>query len=110
MPSGDPGSVLEIKHLDEVVDVLTGSVTIKPTPVSADRTSNKRGKYDVYAFTIVRRFMPIGHARKMGKTSSYNVTRVLDIRSKELRDVGAQVIGRVQGVSWTAKPLRVCYI
>lgn len=104
---GDPGSVLEVKHLDEIMDAMTGSWTIKPTPVSANRTSNKRGKYDAYAFTVVRRFIPSGHIGKGGQAQSYNVTKVIDIQSKELREIGAQVAGRVQGVSWTAKPLRV---
>lgn len=105
--TGDPGSVLEVKHLDEVLDGLTGKWSTKPTPKDSDASSHKkRGKYDAYAFTVVRRFTP-GPPAMPGAQPSYSVSRWVDIHSPELTKVGASVIGHVQGVSWTTKPLRV---
>ena len=104
--TGDPGSVLEVKYLDEVLDAMTGQWSVRPTPID-HTTAKKRGKYDAYAFTVVRRFNPSGPIGRGGRAVSYNVSKALHIQSEELRKVGAEVIGKVQGVSWTAKPCRV---
>lgn len=107
--TGEPGSVLEVKHLDEVLEPLTGRWDVKPTPRGGDLNSKKRDKYDAYAFTVIRRFSPAGPVggRANGMQMTYSVTKMLNIQSPELAKVGAEVIGHVQGVSWTAKPLRV---
>ena len=57
----------------------------------------------MYAFAVIRKF---NHSQD-GKTNTFNVTTVLQINSPELIAVGQDVIGHVQGISWTAKPLRV---
>lgn len=105
--SGDPGTVLEVKHLDEVLEPMSGKWNVRPTPMGVD--SNKKiGKYDAYAFTVVRRFSPAGPIGRMpGSQMTYSVTKWLSIQSPELIKVGSTVIGHIQGVSWTAKPLRV---
>lgn len=105
--TGDPGSVLEVKRLDEVLEPMSGKWNVKPTPVGVD-SAKKIGKYDAYAFTVVRRFTPAGPiGRTTGSHMTYSVTKVLAIQSPELIKVGSTVIGQVHGVSWTAKPLRV---
>lgn len=104
--TGDPGSVLEVKHLDEVLDSATGQWSVRPTPKQAT-TTPKKSKYEAYAFTVVRRFTPTGPAGRNTKSPTYNVAKVIHLQSEELRAVCGKVIGRVHGVSWTAKPLRV---
>ncbi|TCD68283.1 hypothetical protein EIP91_011249 [Steccherinum ochraceum] len=107
LAKGDPGSVLEVKHVDEIYDLFTGQWTIKPTPAEAvAQPTKEKGKYDAYIFTVIRRFNPsnMGPDRK---ATSYTMTKVLEIHSEALREVGKEVIGNVQGISWTAKPLRV---
>lgn len=107
LPTGDPGTVLQVKHLDEVLDLVTGQWTVRATPHAQTSSAKKAGKYDCFTFTVVRRFTPANGIGRGGKVTSYNVTKVIDIRSSELRDIGRKVIGQIQGVSWTAKPLRV---
>lgn len=108
LPAGDPGTVLEVKHLDEVLDTITGQWVTKATPVGQTSSTRKSGKYDCFAFTVVRRFTPASAITRGGKASTYNVTKWIEIHSDELRRVGAKVIGHVQGgASWTTKPLRV---
>lgn len=108
LPTGEPGTVLEVKYLDEVVDLTTGQWDVKPTPISQASSAKKGGKYDCFTFTVIRRFTPVGGIGRGGKATSYNVTKLLEIHSEELRTIGSTVIGAIQGgVSWTAKPLRV---
>ena len=110
--TGEPGSVLEVKRLDEVLEPMTGKWHVKPTPVEVESSGKKRGKCDAYAFTVVRRFSLTASTllgRVAGTPMTYTVTKVLEIHSPELIKVGAKVIGHVQGVSWTAKPLRVSF-
>ncbi|KAJ3558215.1 hypothetical protein NM688_g1055 [Phlebia brevispora] len=113
-----PGTVLKVKHLDEVLDPLTGQWNLKPTPPSETNSTRKNGKYDAYAFTIIRKFTPVpsnqhAAAPVFGKQAhprdggSYTMTKLLEIHSSGLKEVGTKVIGQIQGVSWTAKPLRV---
>ncbi|KAI0075769.1 P-loop containing nucleoside triphosphate hydrolase protein [Panus rudis PR-1116 ss-1] len=104
---GDAGSVLEVKHIDEIYDMLTGRWTVKPTPPDAVSAPSKEGgKYDAYAFTVVRKFQPtsVNHDRK---ATAYNVTKLVEIHSEHLKNVGHAVIGNVQGISWNSKPLRI---
>ena len=104
---GEPGTVLEVKHLDEVYDIFTGQWSVKPTPASAVAPPPKdSGKYDAYIFTVIRRFNPSTMAPDR-KATSYTMTKVLEIHSEALRNVGKEIVGNVQGISWTAKPLRV---
>jgi hypothetical protein len=98
--------VLEVKYLDEILDSVTGQVVVRPTPLDTT-ASKKRDKYDAYAFTVVRRFSPSGPIGRGGKADAYNVSKFLQIQSEDLKKAGAAVIGKVQGVSWTAKPCRV---
>ena len=102
---GEPGSVLEVKYLDEVYDMLTGQWSTRVTPPAAVQPA-KEGKYDAYAFTVIRKFQPV-HIMRGTKANSYNVITLLEIHSDHLRSIGQEVISHVQGVSWTAKPLRV---
>ena len=106
VPEGPPGSVLEIKYLHEIHDAFKNQWTIRPAPPASEDGEDKKNnsqKYNVYAFTIIRKF---SHSQD-GKMNTFNVTTVLQINSPELIEVGQDVIGHVQGISWTAKPLRV---
>lgn len=107
LASGEPGSVLEVKHIDEIYDMFSGQWTVRPTPPSATASSkDKSGKYDAYTFTVIRRFNPAAVTADR-RATSYSVVKLLEIHSEELKKVGNEVIGNVQGISWTAKPLRV---
>ncbi|KAI0752423.1 P-loop containing nucleoside triphosphate hydrolase protein [Daedaleopsis nitida] len=106
VPEGPAGSVLEVKYLHEVHDVFKNQWTIRPAPpMSEEKQTGKNDaqKYNVYAFSVIRKF---NHSQD-GKTNSFNVTTIIQINSPELIKVGQDVIGPVQGVSWTAKPLRI---
>lgn len=105
---GEPGSVLEVKYLDETYDMVTGQWSLKVTPQTTAQPSAKEGKYDAYAFTVIRKFQPVGMPRGGHRSGSYNVITQLEIHSEHLRQIGQEVIGHVQGISWNAKPLRVC--
>ena len=106
VPEGPPGSVLEVKYLHEVHDVLKNQWSIRPAPPTTEDEKTKKNdgqKYNVYAFAVIRKF---NHSLD-GRTNTFNVTTTLQINSPELIKVGQDVIGHVQGISWTAKPLRV---
>lgn len=107
LPIGDPGTVLEVKHLDEVLDLATGQWNVKPTPLAQTSPAKKTGKYDCFVFTVIRRFTPANGIGRGGKVTSYNVSKLIEIHSEELKQIGHKVIGQTQGVSWTTKPLRV---
>ncbi|KAI0325822.1 P-loop containing nucleoside triphosphate hydrolase protein [Cubamyces sp. BRFM 1775] len=106
IPEGPPGSVLEIKYLHEIHDTFKNRWIIKPAPQSHEEdkvNKNDGSKYAVYAFTVIRKF----NYSQDGKANTFNVTTSLQINSPELVKVGQDVIGNVQGISWTAKPLRI---
>ena len=104
VPDALPGTVLEVKHLHEVFDQMKHEYMIKPAPADSGNESKRDGsKYAAYAFTVIRRFVPTG---QFG-AKTYNVTTFLEIHSAHLVEVGKEVIGQTQGLSWTAKPLRV---
>ncbi|KAI0816845.1 P-loop containing nucleoside triphosphate hydrolase protein [Trametes gibbosa] len=106
VPEGPTGSVLEVRYLHEIHDAFKNQWMIKPAPppTEEDKTAKQDGaKYSVYAFTVIRKF----NYSQDGKANTFNVTTSLQINSPELIDVGKEVLGRVQGVSWTAKPLRI---
>lgn len=104
VPDAPPGTVLEIKHLHEVFDQMKNEYIIKPAPAdSGNETKRDGSKYAAYAFTVIRRFIPTG---QFG-AKTYNVTTFLEVHSAHLVEVGKEVIGQTQGISWTAKPLRV---
>ena len=109
VPEGPPGSVLEVKYLHEIHDMFKNQWTIRPAPPSTEDGQaggkNDAQKYNVYAFSVIRKF---NHSQD-GKANTFNVTTLLQINSPELIKVGQDVIGHVQGISWTAKPLRVRY-
>ncbi|KAI0089637.1 P-loop containing nucleoside triphosphate hydrolase protein [Irpex rosettiformis] len=108
-PAGEPGTVLEVKHLDEVLNLSTGKWTVKPTPEGeANSTKKKAGKYESFVFNVIRRFTPTNPIGRAGKSQSYNLAKLIEIHSTELRQIGHEAIGPIQGgVSWHAKPLRV---
>ena len=95
-----PGSLLEIKRVDEVYDrhrcewIARDSIVPKVKRPSKD-------PYGAYAFTVNRRFNPTPDP------TLHTITTTLDIKSEFLRKIGAEVIGQVQGVTWTTKPLKV---
>ncbi|KAI1787039.1 P-loop containing nucleoside triphosphate hydrolase protein [Ganoderma leucocontextum] len=106
VPEGPPGSILEIKYLHEIHDVFKNQWTIRPAPPHTEDSpgsKNDAQKYNVYAFAVIRKF---NHSQD-GKVNTFNVTTMLQINSAELIKVGQEVIGHVQGISWTAKPLRI---
>ncbi|KAH9922160.1 P-loop containing nucleoside triphosphate hydrolase protein [Amylocystis lapponica] len=107
IPEGPPGTVLDVKHLHEFYDTFKGKKIITPVPTDdkdpSGKDSQDGSQYDVYAFTVIRKFNQSG-----GPTSKrFNVTTVLGFHSQYLIEIGEHVIGRVQGVSWTAKPLQI---
>lgn len=99
-PQAPPGSVLEVKRVDETYDALNGKWASRDRIIE---TGVRDGKdtYAAYAFTVNRRFQP------KDNKGMHTVTTTLDIKSEHLREVGKTVIGQVQGISWTSKPLRV---
>lgn len=99
-PQAPPGSVLEVKRVDETYDQLNGKWSSRDRIIE---TGVKNGKdaYAAYAFTVNRRFQP------KDNKGMHVVTTTLDIKSEHLREVGKSVIGQVQGISWTSKPLKV---
>ncbi|KAH9903164.1 P-loop containing nucleoside triphosphate hydrolase protein [Cubamyces lactineus] len=106
IPEGPPGSVLVIKYLHEVHDSFKNRWIIKPAPKSSEEdkaSKNDGSKYSVYAFTVIRKF----NYSQDGKANTFNVTTSFQINSPELVKVGQDVIGNMQGISWTAKPLRI---
>lgn len=106
IPEGPPGSVLEVRYLHEIHDSFKNQWTIRPAPppTEEDKAAKQDGaKYSVFAFTVIRRF----NYSQDGKANTFNVTTSLQINSPELVDVGKEVLRHVQGISWTAKPLRV---
>ncbi|EPS96936.1 hypothetical protein FOMPIDRAFT_130886 [Fomitopsis schrenkii] len=104
VPDAPPGTVLEVKHLHEVFDQMKHEYIVKPAPPGSGQENKRDGsKYAAYAFTVIRRFIPTG---QFG-ARTYNVTTFLEIHSAHLVEVGKEVIGQTQGISWTAKPLRV---
>ncbi|KAL1948228.1 hypothetical protein VTO73DRAFT_12303 [Trametes versicolor] len=106
VPQGPPGSVLEVKYLHEIHDSFKNQWIIKPAPAPTEEdkaTKNDGAKYSVFAFTVIRKF----NYSQDGKANTFNVTTSLQINSPELVKVGKEVLGDVQGISWTAKPLRI---
>ncbi|KAI0771305.1 P-loop containing nucleoside triphosphate hydrolase protein [Trametes elegans] len=106
VPEGPAGSVLEVRTLHQIHDQFKNKWVIKPAPPTTedDKPSKNDGaKYTVFALTVIRKF----NYSQDGKTNKYNVTTSLQINSPELIQVGKDVIGHVQGISWTAKPLRI---
>lgn len=99
-PQAPPGSLLEVKRIDETYDMRNG---VWSTRDSAIPTSAKKDKdtYAAYAFTVNRRFQPTDNK------GMHVVTTILDIKSEHLREAGKNVIGQVQGISWTSRPLKV---
>lgn len=95
-----PGSLLEVKRIDETYDMRNG---VWSTRDSVTPTSEKKDKdtYAAYVFTVNRRFQPTDNK------GMHIVTTVLDVKSEHLREVGKSVIGQVQGISWTSRPLKV---
>ncbi|KAH9835014.1 P-loop containing nucleoside triphosphate hydrolase protein [Rhodofomes roseus] len=104
IPDAPTGTVLEIKHLHEVFDQMKHEYIVKPAPAESANESKRDGsKYAAYAFTVIRRFIPTG---QLG-AKTYNVTTFLEIHSAHLVEIGKEIVGQTQGISWTAKPLRV---
>ncbi|CCL99901.1 uncharacterized protein FIBRA_01926 [Fibroporia radiculosa] len=105
VPDAEPGTVLEIKHLHEVFDQMKHDYVIKAAPPQESSGEGKHGdvKYAVYAFTVIKKFIPNGNQ----SVKTFNVQTFLEIQSEPLISIGKEILGEVQGVSWTAKPLRV---
>ncbi|KLO17805.1 P-loop containing nucleoside triphosphate hydrolase protein [Schizopora paradoxa] len=93
------GTRLEIKRLDEIYDRTRSEWTKKDTVER--KSKDKDGAYAEFAFTVVRKFNPTQ------EPTLHIITTTYDIRSIHLRKIGKDVIGQVQGISWTAKPLKV---
>ena len=102
-PQGPPGSLLEVKRIDEIYETKTGEWTTRDSIVTHS-SKKEKDKHAVYAFTVNRRFQPTGDK------GVHIVTTSLDIKSEHLREVGKAVIGQVQGISWTSRPLKVSAI
>ncbi|KAH9940253.1 P-loop containing nucleoside triphosphate hydrolase protein [Amylocystis lapponica] len=107
IPEGAPGTVLEVKHLREFYDTSNSQKIITPVPADDSDASGKDNQdgsqYDVYAFTVIRKFNQSGGPN----SKKFNVTTVLGFHSQYLIEICEHVIGRVHGVSWTAKPLQI---
>ncbi|GBE89825.1 P-loop containing nucleoside triphosphate hydrolase protein [Sparassis latifolia] len=105
-PRAAPGTLLEVKYLHEELDQFRTKYVLKPAPSTAQEEPGEQGasaRYAAYAFTVIRRFSPSSD----GQGNMFNVTTTFQINSKPLIEVCQEVIGQGQGVSWTAKPLRI---
>ena len=94
------GTRLEIRRLDEIYDRQRSEWTKKDTVER--KSKDKDSAYAEFAFTVVRKFNPTQ------EPTLHIITTTYDIRSSHLRKIGKDVIGQVQGITWTAKPLKVC--
>lgn len=93
------GTRLEIKRFDEIYDRNRSEWAKKDTVER--KSKDKDEAYAEFAFTVVRKFNPTQDP------TLHIITTTYDIRSAHLRKIGVDVIGQVQGITWTAKPLKV---
>ncbi|KAI5116671.1 hypothetical protein M0805_007843 [Coniferiporia weirii] len=89
------GTRLEVKCIDMVFDRFSQQFLPRER-ASQEVNAVTVDPYAEYAFTLHRTIGPGSFSKAF-----------FDIRSSHLRNVCADVIGKVEGISWTAKPLRV---
>ena len=100
--SPEEGTLLELKRVDEVYDRKISEWVVRDS--SSYKNKRKKAgadKYAPYAFLVHRKFNPTTDP------TLHIITTTIDVRSEWIRKVGVEVIGQVQGITWTAKPLRV---
>ncbi|THH09758.1 hypothetical protein EW145_g1774 [Phellinidium pouzarii] len=96
------GMSLEYKRVDEIYDRKTNQWIARDgvTP-RCSQAQAKRSPYERYTFTIMRTY-------DMHPKPSKNIyTTTIDIKSEYLQKACEEVIGKIQGLSWTVKPLRI---
>lgn len=93
------GMRLEVKRLDEVYDRNRSEWTKRDTVPR--KSKNKDEAHAEFAFSVIRKFNPTQDP------TLHLITTTYDIRSPHLRKMGKDIIGQVQGISWTSKPLKV---
>lgn len=96
------GMRLDLRRIDEYYDRRKCAWVIRDTP--APKKKSTTDKYAEFAFTLNRKITEVGEGIPP------NIKTSFDIKSPYLKDVGMTVIGQVQGVSWTSKPLQVSRI
>lgn len=92
-----------MKRVDEVYDRKSSEWILRDSITSHRKKRSNADKYAPYAFLVHRKFNPTPDP------TLHIITTTLDIKSKWIQKVGEQVIGQVQGITWTAKPLRVSF-
>jgi hypothetical protein len=102
-PQPPEGSLLEVKRVDEIFDRKTSEWVTRDSRSSKKKKKAGEDKYAPYAFLVHRKFNPTPDP------TLHMITTTIDVRSEWIRKVGVEVIGQVQGITWTAKPLRVSW-
>lgn len=92
VPEPERGMKLEVKCIDMRYDPASRQFVAEERQVAQGLSD----PYAEYAFTL---------HRTIGNSSDHRA--YFDIRSSHLQGVFEAAIGRVEGISWTAKPLRV---
>ncbi|TDL27684.1 P-loop containing nucleoside triphosphate hydrolase protein [Rickenella mellea] len=93
------GTLLEVKRVDEVYDRKLNEWKLKDSIVTSKKP--KKDPYAAYAFTVNRKFLPTPDS------TLHIIITTIDIKSAVLKKAGMEVVGQVQGISWTSKPLKV---
>ncbi|KDQ08103.1 hypothetical protein BOTBODRAFT_139298 [Botryobasidium botryosum FD-172 SS1] len=94
LPTEEPGSRLEYKHVDEVYDSSVGDYVLRD---AAPRLRKRDKAYAALSFTINRKF----------DYEDKNPVTTVDIRSAALAAVGKAIIGNFNGLSWHVTPVQV---
>ncbi|GBE80374.1 hypothetical protein SCP_0300890 [Sparassis crispa] len=99
------GAILEVKYLHEALDGFGFKYTAEPPYRSQpqDLCEQQTGSdYTVYAFVVINCLKS-----SAGGQTVPDGTTILQVNSTHLINIGKDVIGEGQGVSWTSSPVRV---
>lgn len=108
-----------VKRVDEIYDFSSDDWKFSDLPVTAENLAldshlhrNVKDEFDGFVFLVVRRFEKPLSRYSMLSSNSKNTSfeTLLEIRSPQLKRACKDVIGDVQGISWTATPFRACNI
>lgn len=109
----DSGSRLEFKRVDEIWEE---SQWILRDSAETVHKKDQDDKYREYSFIIVRRYHATTFTlvNTLSVPPSFHLARhsfpnSIEIKSDHLRKALQDVIKQVNGVSWNARPLRVCH-
>ena len=100
---------LSVKHVDEIYDYDTETWTIQDSTFDHSGPPPKGDAYTRFPFTInytiktTKRDLPNGSVQEFSEVQN----KKIQIRSPHLRQIFSRVIGKIQGISWVSKPLKV---